>query len=117
MLKMNKLMECFWEDAEPRFGPETMVIGQCMERLTCLNGVRVENKEFGEGTIYNVLINRPEHLAQIWVNMDSGGARCLRPRHLAVAGFPSRPLAVRYWQGIKKQVREFRYRLERVLRG
>jgi hypothetical protein len=66
-------------------GGETMRIGEATERVSILNGMRV--KVLGEserGTIYNVYVNRAQGLAQIWVNMDSGGARCFRPYHLEV---------------------------------
>jgi len=65
------------------FGPDTMTLGNCKEKLTIFNGIRV-NSRFGKGTIYNVLINQKSRLIQVWVNMDSGGARCFRPRQLSL---------------------------------
>jgi hypothetical protein len=68
-----------------KFGGETMVIGEAMEKVPSLVGLRVRWKETGEdGTVYLVYINREKGLAQIWTNMDGGGARCFRPHHLDV---------------------------------
>lgn len=79
------------ETPQERFGGETMVVGEATERIEALNGLRVrvcDGVDLGKwggartGTIYNVYINRQTWVAQIWVNMDGGGARCFRPQHL-----------------------------------
>jgi hypothetical protein len=69
------------------FGGETMVVGEALEKVPTLVGLRV--KVVGEnkmGTVYLVYVNRENRLAQVWTNMDSGGARCFRPHHLERVG-------------------------------
>jgi hypothetical protein len=69
------------------YGGEIMTIGEATERVSDLNGMRVRCIPFDEmGTVYNVYVNRDRRIAQIWVNMDSGGARCFRPYHLESEG-------------------------------
>lgn len=73
-------------------GGETMVIGEAAERVSALNGLRVRSISDDEcGVIYNVYVNTQTKVAQIWVNMDSGGARCFRPYHLSFSGFAVLP--------------------------
>jgi hypothetical protein len=69
-----------------RFGGETFVMGEALTRVSSLNGMRVQVAGEEEiGTVYNVYVNPDQRLAQIWVNMDTGGARCFRPHHLTLA--------------------------------
>jgi hypothetical protein len=68
------------ETVSPRFGGKTMILGECNERITDLDGARIRRIDNQKtGTVYMVIINRETELVQIWVKMDGIYIQAFRP--------------------------------------